>query len=114
MCVVNLPAHLTTLARSIFPNSACDSSREHVSCENTYLELHSGELMQGFSALVLDHGPRYLVVRLRCVLHRALGQVVEGDDVLEHADGLVEWAVAIIWGVGVLLEEVVLEQFGDL
>ena len=38
------------------------------------------------------------------------GEVVEGDDVPEHADRLVEGAVSVVGAVAVLLQEVVLQQ----
>ena len=43
------------------------------------------------------------------VLHCPLGQVVEGDYVLQHTHSLVERAVVVIGSVGILLEEVVLD-----
>ena len=48
------------------------------------------------------------------MLHRLLGHVEEGHDILQHAHCLVEGAVAVVVGVGVLLEEVVLDQLGHL
>jgi hypothetical protein len=41
-------------------------------------------------------------------------QVVERDEVPDHADRLVEGAVPIVRRVAVLLEEVVLQQLGHL
>ena len=42
------------------------------------------------------------------------GQVVEGDEVPDHAHGLVERAVTIVGGVAVLLKEIVLQELGHL
>ena len=41
------------------------------------------------------------------------GQVVESDEVPDHADGLVEGAVTIVGRVSVLLKEVVLQKLGN-
>ena len=48
------------------------------------------------------------------MLHHLLGHVEEGHDVLQHSHRLVEGAVAVIGGVGVLLEEVVFDEFRHL
>ena len=53
------------------------------------------------------------MVRLGRVLHRTLGKVIEGDDVLQHPHRLVKWAVAIVRSVGVLLEKVIFDELGN-
>ena len=70
--------------------------------------------MDDVSQVVFDGGPGDLVVRLRRVLHGLLRLVEEGHDVLEHSHRLVERAVAVVGCVRVLLEEVVLDEFGHL
>ncbi len=52
--------------------------------------------------------PRDFALGLSGGLDRVSGQVVEGDEVPDHAHGLVERAVTIVGGVAVLLKEVVL------
>ena len=52
----------------------------------------------------------HLVVGLCRGLDGVSGEVVEGDDVPEHAHGLVEGAVSVVGAVAVLLQEVVLQQ----
>ena len=56
--------------------------------------------------------PCDFVVRLSGGFDGVPGQVVEGDEVPDHADRLVEWAVAIVRRVAVLLQEVVLQELG--
>lgn len=80
----------------------------------THDKLHSCELVNDVAQAVLDGGPGDLVVRLGGVLHGLLGQVEEDHNVLEHAHGLVERTVAVVGSVGVLLEEVVLDELGHL
>ena len=70
--------------------------------------------MDDVSQSVFDGGPGDLAVRLRRVLHCLLGQVKEGHNVLEHAHGLVEGAVAVVGSVGVLLEKVIFDELGHL
>ena len=70
--------------------------------------------MDDVPQVVFDGGPGDLVVRLRRVLHGLLRQVEEGHDILEHSHRLVERAVAVVGRVRVLLEEVVLDEFGHL
>lgn len=76
------------------------------------LELHATELVHGVAQAVTDARPGDLVVGLRCALHGVPRQVVERADVIQHADGLVERAVAVVRRVAVLLQEVVLDQLG--
>ena len=68
--------------------------------------------MNDVSEVILDDGPGDLVIRLRGVLYTLPGHVKEGHNVLQHAHSLVEWAVAVVGCVGILLEEVILDQFG--
>ena len=70
--------------------------------------------MKAVSDLIPDDSPCDPVYIMCGLLHSFLCQVVELHDVLEHAHGLVEGAVAIVNSVGVLLEEVVLDQLGNL
>ena len=56
-------------------------------------EVHMVDHMH-ISQLVLDDGPRDLVLWLCGVLHCPLGQVVEGDYLLQHTHSLVERAVS--------------------
>ena len=55
------------------------------------LELHTGELVQDIAELVADNGPGDLVLALRGALHGMARQIVEHDDVSQHAHRLVEW-----------------------
>ena len=59
-----------------------------------YLKLHAGELVHDVSHGLLDHVPGDLVVGLGRRLHTVSGQVVEGDDVAQHAHRFVERAVS--------------------
>ena len=70
--------------------------------------------MNDVSHVVLDGSPGDLVIRLRGVLHGLLGHVEERDNVLQHAHCLVEWAVAVVCSVRILLQKVVLDQLGHL
>ena len=78
------------------------------------LELHGAQLVEDVAHGLPNDHPRDLVLALRGALHGVAGEVVERHDVLEHAHGLVEGAVAVVGGVAVLLEEVVLEELGHL
>ncbi len=55
-----------------------------------YLELHAWQFVQGVVHAFTDYRPRDLVVALRGGFHGVTRQVVEGDDVTQHADRLVE------------------------
>ena len=81
---------------------------------NTYEELHSSQLVDNVSQVVLDSGPGDLVIGLGGVLHGLLCLVEECHNVLQHAHGLVEWAVAVVRSIRVLLQKVVLDQLGHL
>ncbi len=81
--------------------------------QQTYTELHSGELMDVLANLVFNDGPCDIAGLVVCLLHGSLAHVVECHNILQHAHGLVEWTVAIVLGVGVLLQEVVLDELGN-
>ena len=78
------------------------------------LELHGGDLVDEVVEAGLDDGERDLVVGLRRALDCALAEVVEEDDVFQHAAGLVEGAEAVVVGEAVLLQKVLTEDLGDL
>lgn len=61
-----------------------------------HLELHGGELVEHVVHGVADDVPRHLVVGLRGGLDGVARHVVERDDVLEHAHGLVERTEAVV------------------
>ena len=63
---------------------------------------------------LLDVAHRDLLLSLGGLLDDALAVLVELDDGLHHADGLVEGAVVVMLGEGVLLEELVLDDLGGL
>lgn len=58
--------------------------------------------------------PGDFVLGLRGRLNGVTGHIVEVNDVLQHADGLVEGAETIVRRVGVLLQEIILQQLGYL
>lgn len=60
------------------------------------LELHGGELVEYVAHGVTDDVPGDLVVGLRGGLDGVSGHVVECDDVLQHAHGLVERTETIV------------------
>lgn len=74
------------------------------------LELHARQLVQDAAHVITDSGPRDLVLGLRRGLDCSASGVVEADEVVQHEHALVERAVAIVCGVAVLLQEVVLDQ----
>ena len=63
---------------------------------------------------LLDVAHRDLLLPLGGLLDDALAVLVELDDGLHHADGLVEGAVVVVLGEGVLLEELVFDDCGCL
>ena len=63
---------------------------------------------------LLDVAHRDLLLSLGGLLNDTLAVLVELDDGLHHADGLVEWAVVVMLGEGVLLEELILDNLGGL
>ena len=70
--------------------------------------------MKDLSKVVLDDSPSDFAIRLCSVFYSLLSHVIEGHNVVEHTHCLVEWTVAVVVGVGVLLEEVILDQLGHL
>ena len=48
----------------------------------TYHKLHSSQLMNNITTLFPYNSPGYLVIRLSCILHRSLSQIVECYNVL--------------------------------
>eukprot|EP00053_Salpingoeca_punica_P023409 m.9950 g.9950 ORF g.9950 m.9950 type:complete len:683 (-) comp5100_c0_seq1:47-2095(-) len=77
-------------------------------------ELHGGDLVDELAHLLLDHAERDLVEALRCRLDSAASHVIEANHVAEHQHRLVERAEAIVVGIAVLLQEVVLDDLGHL
>jgi hypothetical protein len=99
---------------------------------SNYHELHGAEFVQEIAHLRANGGPGDAAVQLHCVD----GKAVEGDPetifqksscqllkislplhpfcshVPEHAHGLVEGTVAVVGGVAVLLQEILLDDFG--
>ncbi len=78
------------------------------------LELHAAQLVQDAAQVLLDDRPGDLVLRLGGGLDGAARTIVEADQIVQHEHGLVEGTEAIVGGVAVLLQEVVLEQLGHL
>mmetsp|Transcript_16908 Transcript_16908/g.42446 ORF Transcript_16908/g.42446 Transcript_16908/m.42446 type:complete len:669 (+) Transcript_16908:112-2118(+) len=80
------------------------------------LELHAGQLVHEVAHAGLDDVERDPagVAASAGLLHRAVGQVVEQDHVLEHEHRLVEGAVLVVLGERVLLQVVLLDQAGGL
>ena len=83
-------------------------------------ELHGVDLVHDVAVLLtgkvhldLGHGGLLLSLSLG-VGEDADGTVVEEADSLHHANGLPEWAVVIVIGEGVLLEELILDDSGGL
>ena len=71
--------------------------------------------MEALSYLVPDDCPGdSVILMIVAFLHRPLSHVVERHYVMQHGHGLVEGAVAVILGVGVLLKEVILDQLSYL
>jgi hypothetical protein len=76
------------------------------------LKLLRSELVQHVTEPLLDDIVRdllHLVGRTR-LLNGSGGQAVEGDDVAHHFNALVEGAVLVVLGEGVLLQVVILDQ----
>ena len=70
---------------------------------SNYLKLHSCQFKDDITTTFSYHGPCDLVLGLLRPLHRLLGKVVEGHNVVQHCNCLVEWTVAVKLCVGVLL-----------
>jgi hypothetical protein len=78
------------------------------------LELHLGQLEEVLLDGVVDDGPGDLLVGLHGLVDRLLGVLEEPHDALHHAEGLVEGAVEVVGGEGILLQEVLSNHFGNL
>ena len=81
------------------------------------LELHvveSGNDIGLTTQGLLDVAHGDLLLSLGSLEDDALAVLVELDDGLHHADGLVEGTVVVVLGEGVLLEELVLDDLGGL
>jgi len=61
---------------------------------------------------LLDVAHGDLLLSLGGLLDDTLAVLVELDNGLHHADSLVEWAVVVMLGEGVLLEELILDDLG--
>jgi hypothetical protein len=77
-----------------------------------YSKLHGGQLATNISGVLTDGRPQHLGIGTS--LERLLGQVVVKDEVTKHPNSLVEWAVLIVAGETVLLEEVITEETSNL
>ena len=67
--------------------------------------------METLPNLVLDDSPGDCVGVSCGFLHGLLCHIVESHNVVEHAHSLVEGTVAVVLGVRVLLEKVILNKF---
>lgn len=76
-----------------------------------YLELHRRQLINDIAHRFTNLRPCNLVV---ADLHSMGCMGVEANHVAEHPGRLVEWAVAIIVTVAVLLQKVILDDLCDL
>ena len=74
------------------------------------LEVGDDVLLEG----LLDEGHRDLLLRLCGLLQDLYALLIVDADALQHTDGLVQWAVVVILGEGVLLKEFFLDDLGDL
>ena len=63
----------------------------------THLKFHPGQLVYLITEIILDDSPSDLVVRLSSMLYSLSCQIVEGNNIIEHPNCLVEWTVTIIW-----------------
>ena len=70
--------------------------------------------MEPISDLIPNNSPGdpVSIISVVVLLHCLLRHVIEPHDVLEHSHRLVEGAVAVVLGVRVLLEEVLLYELG--
>ena len=68
--------------------------------------------MEALSNLIPDDGPSNPIDLIVALFDSLQGHVVESHDVLQHPHGLVEGTVSVVRSVGVLLEEVILDQLG--
>jgi hypothetical protein len=79
-----------------------------------FLELQVREGLELLGSGGHDLGPGHLPVGAACVGDDLLRVVEESDDALHHTDGLVQWAIVIPLGEGVLLKEIFPDDLGDL
>jgi hypothetical protein len=77
-------------------------------------EFHTAQLIQNIAHGIPDDGPRDLVLGLRRALDGVSRHIVEPDHVLQHTYRLVERTEPVVRGVRVLLQKVLLQEFGDL
>ena len=73
------------------------------------LEFHARQLVQDATHVIANGRPCDLVLRLRRGLDCSTCRVVEADQVVQHEHALVEWTVAVVRCVAVLLQEIVLD-----
>ena len=91
-----------------------------VSGHDGWEELHRVDLIHDIAILLtrevhlnLGHG-ELLLGALLGVNDDTNAALVEHDDGLHHAQGLVEWAIVVVIGERVLLEELILDNLGGL
>jgi hypothetical protein len=78
-------------------------------------ELHLSQLFNdGDSECLLDQSHGDLSFALLGFCKHLLALFVIGDNALHHADGLWKWAIVVIVRESVLLQELVLDELGDL
>lgn len=80
-------------------------------------QLHVSDLVHYTAWLaeaLLNEAHRNLLFVLAAVKNDADAALVEADNHLHHADGLVEWAVVVMLREGVLLQELILDDLGSL
>ena len=63
---------------------------------------------------LLNNGHRDLLVSLGGLSDDTLAVLVELDNGLHHTDSLVEWAIVVVLGERVLLQELILDDLGSL
>lgn len=63
---------------------------------------------------LFNQGHRDLLLNLLGLEKHSLAVLVVSHDALHHSDGLGQGAVVVVWREGVLLQELILDQFGDL
>jgi hypothetical protein len=79
------------------------------------LELHSGELIDNvFLEGFLNQSKGDLLVTVLGFSNNSLGVIVEVHDGSHHTDGLWKWAVLVIWGERVLLQEFFFDDLSNL
>jgi hypothetical protein len=78
------------------------------------LELHSGELIDNvFLESFLNQSKGDLLVTVLGFSNNSLGVIVEVHDGSHHTDGLWKWAVLVIWGERVLLQEFLFDDLSN-